>query len=426
VVNEAMGRPGIPAEKSLAPNTLLELGLSFCRAMALLRAKGTSPMNDGRFPVLNAPDDSREIEDEVERRFALQEEFLGNDKPVNRIDPVVSVRVITYQHGDYIRQCLDSILAQETDFPFEIVIGEDQSIDGTREICIDYAERHPDRIRLFLRDRRLSLMRINGRVRRFNGAWARRACRGKYLAICEGDDYWINPRKLQMQVDMLEQDPDISLVHGEAHFYYQTTGRWSHNVHRQRQDLDISDGLFQALIEARYRVITCTAMYRKTHSDRMSTNEFYKRQCRFHIGDTRLWLELSRMGRFGYIDEPLGVYRLLDESASRSRDLTHMLSYELERLYFRVLYMEQYGVPEQFFKRIVKKHARQLLPLAGRLGVPDVAQELSQLMNKAGVRPDPLDRFYLRCASLAGGRILASFVRRVELRLARHGLRFGR
>ena len=78
---------------------------------------------------------------ELERRFLAQEEFLGDGKPVHETQPLVSVCVITYQHAAFIRQCLDSILSQETTFPFEIVIGEDESTDGTREICMEYANR---------------------------------------------------------------------------------------------------------------------------------------------------------------------------------------------------------------------------------------------------------------------------------------------
>ena len=90
------------------------------------------------------------------KRFQLQQEYLGDNKAINAVSPIVSVCVSTYQHVDFIRECLDGILMQVTDFPFEIVVGEDESTDGTRDICIDYARRFPDKIRLFLRERSLS------------------------------------------------------------------------------------------------------------------------------------------------------------------------------------------------------------------------------------------------------------------------------
>ena len=73
------------------------------------------------------------------------QEFLGTDKQVNKTDPVVSVCVVTYNHKHFIEQCIDGILNQKTNFPFELIIGEDDSKDGTRELCINYAEKYPDK-----------------------------------------------------------------------------------------------------------------------------------------------------------------------------------------------------------------------------------------------------------------------------------------
>lgn len=123
---------------------------------------------------------------------------------MNNLKPFVSVCIQTYQHINYIKQCLDSILMQQTTFPFEIILGEDESNDGTREICIDYANKNPDKIKLFLRSRK-DVIYINGQATgRYNFIENLKACQGKYVAICEGDDYWTDPLKLQKQVDFLE------------------------------------------------------------------------------------------------------------------------------------------------------------------------------------------------------------------------------
>ena len=105
-----------------------------------------------------------------------------------------------------LRDCLDGILMQKTDFPYEIIIGEDGSTDGTREICIEYANKYPNLIRLFLRDRNVShLTNKDGNDIMLNGKFQKLHARGKYYAPCEGDDYWTDPYKLQKQVDFLEQ-----------------------------------------------------------------------------------------------------------------------------------------------------------------------------------------------------------------------------
>lgn len=110
-------------------------------------------------------------------------------EPGENASPKVSVVIITYNHADFIADAIEGALMQETDFPYEIIIGEDESEDGTREICIDYAERYPERIRLFLRSRE-DVIYINGRpTGRFNSVESLKAARGEYIAACEGDDY---------------------------------------------------------------------------------------------------------------------------------------------------------------------------------------------------------------------------------------------
>lgn len=140
------------------------------------------------------------------------EEFLGTDKPVNRMKPVLSVRILAYNHRAFIRGCVESVLAQQTDFPFEIVIGEDQSTDGTREICQQLAADHPGKIRLMLRSA-VNKIRIEGVVTsRFNFVETLKDCRGEFVALLDGDDFWTDPTKLQQQVSFLRRSPDYVLA----------------------------------------------------------------------------------------------------------------------------------------------------------------------------------------------------------------------
>lgn len=138
-------------------------------------------------------------------------EYLGTEKPINTTDPLVSVCITTYQHHEYIKRCVDSALDQETDFPFEIIIGEDESSDGTRDICKRLAEEHPDKIRLFLRSRD-NVQFINGNpTGRHNFLETLKSARGKYIAFSDGDDYWIDPHKLQKQFKYMEANPQLSM-----------------------------------------------------------------------------------------------------------------------------------------------------------------------------------------------------------------------
>lgn len=136
-------------------------------------------------------------------------------------EPLVSVCVQTYNHINYIEDCLDGILMQKTNFPIEILLGEDESNDGTRKICIDYAEKYPDKIRLFLHSRENNI-KINGQpTGRFNLLYNLFKARGKYIALCEGDDYWTDPHKLQKQVDFLESNPKYSLCAHEPQIIFE-------------------------------------------------------------------------------------------------------------------------------------------------------------------------------------------------------------
>lgn len=119
--------------------------------------------------------------------------------------PVVSVCMISYKHGDFIAQAIESVLSQEVDFPIELVIGDDCSPDDTFEICEAYA-RSDARVKLLLRERNLGVM--------LNFSRTLLACSGDYVAVCEGDDYWTDPQKLKKQVATLRNHPEFG---GAAH-----------------------------------------------------------------------------------------------------------------------------------------------------------------------------------------------------------------
>lgn len=124
----------------------------------------------------------------------------------------LSVAMITYNQEQYIAQALDSVLMQAVNFDYEIVIGDDLSSDGTRDILRDYAARHPDKIRLLLNEQNLGMVA--------NIVQVLRACQGTYIAILEGDDFWNSPHKLQQQVDYMRANPGCSLSYHPVKWLY--------------------------------------------------------------------------------------------------------------------------------------------------------------------------------------------------------------
>jgi glycosyltransferase involved in cell wall biosynthesis len=239
---------------------------------------------------------------ERERRYAEQEEFLGTNKPVNAIQPVVSVLVTTYEHVRFIRQCLDGILAQETRFPFEVVIGEDESTDGTREICIEYARRYPERVRLFLRSRSLSNYVVDGVTKRLNGTWCRRSARGRYIALCEGDDYWISKEKLQKQVDFLESHADCSMS------FHNVLCATEDTAAEPRPAYGSGMAPFYSVVDLLpYNFIyTASIVYRTASMPNPLPDWYY----RMPMGDWPSCLLLARSGRIGYLPEVMSAYRI--------------------------------------------------------------------------------------------------------------------
>lgn len=136
--------------------------------------------------------------------------------------PMVSVLVQTYQHEKYIRECLEGILKQKTDFLFEIVLGEDCSHDGTREICIRFAENYPEKIRLFLHHPENKINVLNTTTGNFNALYNFYSSRGEFIAFCEGDDVWTDPLKLQKQIAHLKSHSSLAFTY---HSYLEVNER---------------------------------------------------------------------------------------------------------------------------------------------------------------------------------------------------------
>ncbi|PKA82134.1 glycosyl transferase family 2 [Ulvibacter sp. MAR_2010_11] len=227
--------------------------------------------------------------------------------------PIVSVCVQTYNHAPYIKECLNSILMQETTFPFEIVLGEDDSSDGTREICKAYAENYPDKIKLFLRSRK-DVIYINGNATgRFNMVENLKASTGDYIALCEGDDYWKDSLKLQKQVEFLEANPQLILCHHwqkltiqvEATFKEIEAPKEGYGYFPYETDV-------QSIFENKMRVKSRTLMFRNI----IDPNEILRNFPKAAFGDVPLSFVLGKYGRFGFIDEEMAVYRQTNKGAS--------------------------------------------------------------------------------------------------------------
>jgi len=137
-------------------------------------------------------------------------------------EPLVSICCLTFNHAKFVRQCIDGFLMQETTFPIEILVHDDASTDGTEEILREYETRYPDFFfPLYEKENKYS----NGYRGRMDIVFNYSRARGKYIASCEGDDYWTDPLKLQKQVDFMESHPEYSICFHRCQHLYEKTGK---------------------------------------------------------------------------------------------------------------------------------------------------------------------------------------------------------
>jgi glycosyltransferase involved in cell wall biosynthesis len=207
--------------------------------------------------------------------------------------PLVSIMMTTYNHEKYIAQAVESVVSQETDFPYEIIIGEDCSTDNTKEILLNLQKNHSEKVFLRLREENIG--------RRKNFLDVLNNCRGDFVAILEGDDYWNSPHKLQKQVDFYKNHPDCTIC------FHSVLKQYEENNEKDRtfrpspvKDIYTIDDLFEKNF-----ISTCSVMYRNN-----LITEFPEWIQDIPAADWPLNILIARYGDIGYIDETMAVYRV--------------------------------------------------------------------------------------------------------------------
>jgi len=231
----------------------------------------------------------------------------GNDVPVGH-GPVISVCMITYNHQAYIARAIDAILEQESPYTFELVIGEDLSTDRTRAICLEYERRYPRVVRVLDANANLGIT--------VNFARTLSACRGKYLALCEGDDFWTDSSKLHKQVKFMEEHPEYAMTSGrvemvnEAGHTPDDTSQLQEQILRMKRE----PGFFDLL---EYNMInTPTVCIRREVMGRLA-DEATRRGLSYSI-DYWYWLRVASLYCIFIADEVYASYRVHPEGASRN------------------------------------------------------------------------------------------------------------
>ena len=266
--------------------------------------------------------------------------------------PVVSVHMITYNHEPYIRQAIEGVMMQKTDFEFELVIGEDASTDKTREICFEYQKRYPEKIRVLWWHENVSKLGGNGRRNRAH-------CRGEFIAMCEGDDYWIDSTKLQKQVDAMREYPGVGAVFTNAKELNQDSGRildWG-GASCYRSGLIKGIDFFSIYsfgasapkgLGPECFIATASGLFRRKFLEAL--NEKYDLfSWKLLLGDKQIWLGCSLLGDLYYLSDKMVVYRQHRGGAMSKHGHKIYRDSAIVKIYFTVLGPYNFRVPFNIF-----------------------------------------------------------------------------
>jgi glycosyltransferase involved in cell wall biosynthesis len=276
-------------------------------------------------------------------------------------NPLVSIACITYNQEKYIAQTIEGFLLQEVGFSIEIIIHDDASTDRTATIIQEYATKYPHLIFPIIQTENKWSNGINPM-----SSYVFPRCRGKYVAICEGDDYWIDPTKLRRHADYLEAREEYSMVYSDiisidenGHKRPITLfSRLGHLLRKKEGDLE------KTLVKGNF-IMTLTTLIRKSEL-LIAESIIHSYPKNISYIDYTLFLEISRLGKIHFDHQKTAAYRVLTESVSHSVDLDKRMEFIEKTSEISLFYNEKYstGYSVSFLRRI--RLGAQLKELASR------------------------------------------------------------
>ena len=264
--------------------------------------------------------------------------------------PLVSISCITFNHAPYLRECFDGFLMQQTDFQFEVVVHDDASTDGTREVIEEYTAKYPNIFFPMYQTENQYSQGVRGMMARFNFP----RCRGKYIALCEGDDYWTDPLKLQKQVDFLEENPEYSLVCGGFNSVNTITREQEVIIKDVEKSPDNTNQGFDITIERFFKqwlTKTLTLVYRREFCNAEDFKN-YK-----YTRDVHLNYLLLKRGKGYYMKEVFGHYNVHEGG------VFSLSSFKSKRLNAYLIYRELYhkNIYDSYLKKVYSNSIKRLI-----------------------------------------------------------------
>jgi glycosyltransferase involved in cell wall biosynthesis len=305
----------------------------------------------------------------------------------------VSACIITYNQENYIRECLEGAIMQKINCTYEIVIGEDCSTDKTLSICNEYALLFPQLIRIIPKDKNLGMI----------DNWKRTIsnCEGKYIAFCEGDDYWTDPLKLQKQVDFLEANEEYGMVGtGFENFDNETNAVVVQNNSLSNYEIDFESNLIKN------KFGTLTVMFRSLYIKEYINLMEGDLMNGISIGDYQLWLTVLKYSKGYNLKDITSRYRILKDSSTgrgcRNKFLLHLQSIFKVQLHFTQTLQD----PSRIIDAISRKYLLELF-------LSDYIEEYRRALNKFkinGFKPSFEEKF---CYVISRNILLKKFFRKI-------------
>ena len=252
----------------------------------------------------------------------------------------ISIHIATYNHKDYIRKSLDSAINQKLNTDFEIVIGDDYSTDGTREILIEYKEKYPDIITL-----NLQASKGVGMPGHINFVSTLEKCKGKYIAFLDGDDYWTNENKLQKQYDFMESNSDFVMCHHDC-----SSEKAEGIALKRNYNAKHSVSGFYDACQITFPFFS-SAFVKKSVIDEFNLRQWLSDMI---MGDFPFWVLVTSRGNAYYMNEEMAYYRRLANSYSAGFKYSEYIDSRI--IFFRKLLKSNEVPDKKFVHRILSKY----------------------------------------------------------------------
>ncbi len=240
---------------------------------------------------------------------------MNNSQSENLLTPLVSICCLTYNMQEYIKQTLESLLMQRTTFKYEIIIHDDASTDKTKKIIEEYVANFPHIIKpIYQKENQHSKSGFNFH---YENVFPKAV--GKYVAFCDGDDFWIDPLKLQKQVDFLESNPNYGLVHTKAVTFDESTKRFKNIAGHEFKDIE------ELITEN--TVLHSSVCYRNNLAKQYLEEVRPQERTNWTTNDFSIWIFIMQHSKIKLLDDITTFYRIRSESISHKND-------DLKRLHF--------------------------------------------------------------------------------------------